>query len=324
MSVQQTLPTVHRALVQHVYAQTLVIEDVPTPQPVPGSAILRVEAAAVISYQRDIYNGNRQYPYLTPLVPGSWAIGRVVTWRDSSFAQFVKVPLENCHPLDEARLCNSPAVGGLGYTIDQLVWAGMALVGYGGLRSIELQAGETIIIASATGGFGGAATVVAVAMGACVIAMGRNTHALQCLEELSPRVHTVPISGNHDAELRALAQFGCADAFLDLSPPAATDSTHLKSAIRSLRKGGRVSLMGGPSGDVAFPYRELVFKDLTLKAQWMYDTVTARDMIKLMEAGILSFDHVKLAGKFALEQWEQAFEAAAGMKFDEVTVMSGW
>ena len=73
-SIQQT----HRALVQHVYAEPFVFEDVPTPQATPGSAILCVEAAPVFSYQRDIYNGHRQYPYPTPMVPGSGAIGRAV------------------------------------------------------------------------------------------------------------------------------------------------------------------------------------------------------------------------------------------------------
>ena len=92
-------------------------------------------------------------------------------WRNSTYAQYAKVPLENCFPLDEARLCNPRSDGGLGYSFDQLAWIGMPVVGYGGLRRIELQAGETIIIAPATGGFGGAATMAALAMGARVIAM---------------------------------------------------------------------------------------------------------------------------------------------------------
>ena len=197
------------------------------------------------------------------------------------------------------------------------------MVGYGGLRSIELQAGETVIVAPAKGGFGGAAALVAVAMGARVVAMERNQNALRRLGELSDRIRTVTISGDHDAEVKALTQFGQADAFLDLAPPEATDSTHLKSAIMSLRKGGRVSLMGGQSGDVAFPYRQLVFGDIALKAQWMYDSATVRDVIKLIEANVLNLDHVQVAGKFGLEQWGQAFEAATKMRFDEVIVMSG-
>lgn len=372
MSSQGDLPATHRALVQHVYAKPLSLEDISTPQIGPGSLILRVEAAGVISYQKEVYNGTRQYPYPTPMVPGLWAVGHIVAvgsdaatlqpgdliffdsfirarddtsvamlsglsdagdpgarklmtgeWRDSSFAQFVKAPLENCYRLDEARLCGSPATGGLGYSFDQLTWIGMALVGYGGLRSIQLQAGETVIIAPATGGFGGAATLVAVAMGARVIAMGRNENSLRRLEDISSRVHTTRMSGDHEAELAALAQFGRADAFLDLSPPFAKDSTHLKSAMLSLRKGGRVSLMGGQSS-LELPHFQIVLRDLMLKGQWMYDRDTVRDMVKLVETGVMGLGHVKVAGRFGLEQWERAFDVAAGMKFDEVTVLSGW
>ena len=220
MAEHQTLPATHRALVQKVYAQSMVVEDVPTPDVVPGSAILRIESAGIISYQKQVYNGTRKYPYPTPIVPGMFAIGRVVAagpdavalqpgslvffdgfirgrdnpavalisglsdvgepgarklmsgeWRNSTYAQYARVPLENCFPLDEARLCGSLVDGGLGYNVAQLTWLGMPVVGYGGLRRIRLQAGETVIIAPATGGFGGAATMMALAMGARVIAM---------------------------------------------------------------------------------------------------------------------------------------------------------
>lgn len=370
---EDSLPSTHRALVQHVYAGPLSVETIPTPQPVSGSAILRVEAAAIVSYQKDIYNGTRQYPYVTPRVPGSFAVGRVAAagpdatvlrqgmlvyfdlfirarddpstaflsgisdigqpaarklmseqWRDSTFSQFVRVPLENCFILDEARLCGAPATGGLGYIIEQLAWMGHAAVGYGGLRNIGLRAGETLIIAPATGGFGGAASIVALAMGARVVAMGRNTQALQRLKELSPRVTTVSMSGDVEEEVKALTRLGPADAFLDLSPATATDSTHITSAIRSLRKGGRVSLSGGRMDNVSFPYQEVMAKEIMIKGQMMYESPIVRDLIKLVESGTLDLGQIKLVGRFALEQWEKALDTAAAMMFDQVTVLSGW
>ena len=153
---------------------------------------------------------------------------------------------------------------------------------------------------------------------------GRNKDMLRRLQELSPRVVTVPITGDHESEVEALAKYGRADAYLDLSPPAAGASTHLRSAIVSLRKGGRVSLMGGLMDDISFPTREILFNDIALKGQWMYDAATVRDMIKLVESGVLDLTQVKVAGKFRLEEWEQAFDVAAQMKFDEMTVFSGW
>ena len=71
------------------------------------------------------------------------------------------MPLENCIPLDETRLLSSPEQGGLGYKTDDLGYLGFPLVAYGGLRDIDLKPGETIVVAPATGQFGGAAVQMA-------------------------------------------------------------------------------------------------------------------------------------------------------------------
>lgn len=173
----------------------------------------------------------------------------------------------------------------------------MPLVGCGGLRSTGLQAGETVIIAPATSGIGRAATLDAVATGTRVIAMGRNTDALRQLQELSPRIQTALISGDHEAEMEEHAKFGPADALLDRSPPAAAQSTMLRSGIKSLRKGGRISLMGGIFGKMPLPLFDLVFKDLTMKGQWMYGPDIVREFVKLVDSGVMSSEHVKVAGK---------------------------
>jgi NADPH:quinone reductase-like Zn-dependent oxidoreductase len=89
-------------------------------------------------------------------------------WRDWTYAEYAKVPLENCFPLDEARLLGSVETGGLGYSLENLTQIPRLLVPHGGLADIKLQAGETIIIAPATGMFGGRAVEVALAMGAKV------------------------------------------------------------------------------------------------------------------------------------------------------------
>ena len=77
MATSSDLPSTHRAVVQRERHQPLIVEERSTPQPTSGSAILRVETTAVVSYQRDIYDGTRNYPYPTPFVPGFYAIGRV-------------------------------------------------------------------------------------------------------------------------------------------------------------------------------------------------------------------------------------------------------
>jgi threonine dehydrogenase-like Zn-dependent dehydrogenase len=146
---------------------------------------------------------------------------------------------------------------------------------------------------------------------------------LDRLAKLSSRVVTAPMTDDHDSLVKALTKNGLADAYLDLSPPAIS-SGHLKSAIMALRKGGRVSLMGGIMADLALPMGAIVFNDIELKGQWMYSSTVVRDMLKLVESGVLDLSKIGVAGKFGLDQWEQAFDVAASMRFDQVTVFSAW
>lgn len=77
-------------------------------------------------------------------------------------------------------------------------------------------------------------------------------------------------------------------------------------------------------GDKSFPTGYMVFNDIEVKGQWMYSSTTVRDLVKMVETEVLDLSKVSIAGDFKLEQWEQAFDVAAGMQFDEMTVLSGW
>ena len=116
-------------------------------------------------------------------------------WREATLAEYSRVPLENCIPLDETRLLGSPQQRGLDYSNDDLGYLQIPLVAYGGLIDIDLKPGETLVIAPATGQFGGAAVQVASAMGAgTVIAIGRNEKAQKRVQSLDPtRIKTLKI-----------------------------------------------------------------------------------------------------------------------------------
>lgn len=299
-----------------------------SPGPAPGTALLRVLAAPVLSYAADVFQrGNpRGYTYPLPLVPGpSSCIARVaaagpdavrlapgaLVWvdatvtarddagavvlqglfdglfgeasralarggggpaehgarRDGAMAEYVVAPLENVHVLDEGALLGPPGGGGLGYGVADLAFLFWLLVPYGGLRDVGLRVGETVVVAPATGPFGGAAVLVALAMGAGkVVAMGRNAEALGRLREgREGRVETVQITGDVEADAARLLEFGQADVYFDISPPQAAGSTHMASAFRALRRGARVSLMGGIMADVALPHAIIMHKDITIK-----------------------------------------------------------
>jgi threonine dehydrogenase-like Zn-dependent dehydrogenase len=366
MAGTSPLPSAMKALVLNSTSEPPTVKTVPTPQLQMGSAIVRVLSANTISYIRDIYNGKRQYPFPTPLIPGSSAIGRIASvaldatkfkpgdlvfvdcvvrsrdqptdtvlaaiaesgtpgsaklfrevWRDWTYAEYCRVPLEGLVAINEKALLGSPTNGGLGYRIEDLGYVAALCVPYGGLRDIDLKPGQTIVVAPATGPFGGAAVLVALAMGAKVIAMGRNKDSLATLKKKVPnndRVSTVPITGDMAADLAALQSHGEIDAAFDIGPREAAQSTHLQSMILSLRHGGRISLMGGYHQDMPIPHRAVMRRNLRLQGKWMCERSDVVDLLKLIESGLLKLGEkggAEVTGAFPLEQWKEAWDMAA-------------
>jgi len=232
-------------------------------------------------------------------------------WRDGTFAEYAKVPLENCIPLNESRLC-----GELGYSPGDLMYLCTLLVPYGGLRDIKLEPGETVVVCPSTGNFGGAGVQVAVAMGARVIAMGRNEKELARMKEHvlkgtpTATVETVKITGDETTDTAALEAFGTIDAVLDLSPPAAEKSKHLHCAITALRHSGRVSLMGSVPG--ALPALKILSNNITLKGKLMYERDDMLQFVKMLERGLFPRGRNFVETKaFKLGDWRHAFDEAA-------------
>ncbi|KAJ4289107.1 hypothetical protein N0V90_011449 [Kalmusia sp. IMI 367209] len=358
--MSSTLPTHHRALVVESTSTPLIVEHRPVPAATLGSAVIHVEAAGIISYQREIYNGTRAYSFPTPLVAGMSAIGRIAAlgtdatslqhgqlvfadcmmrgrdnpdnafllsihdggslgskklardvWRDGTFAEYAMFPLENCIPLDEARLCRE-----LGYEIKDLMYMDYLLVAFGGLRDIKLEPGETIVVSPATGGYGGAAVMVAIAMGARVIAMGRNETELARMKKHvldgSPNasIETVKMTGDESADAASLKAFGTIDAVIDFTPPQASKSSHLRSAVHAIRKKGRISLMGLNENPMV-PWTG-ISKDLMFKGKLMYEREDMVQFVKMLERGLFPRGkHFVDTRDFRLEDWAAGLDAAA-------------
>ena len=99
----------------------------------------------------------------------------------------------------------------------------------------------------ATGAYGTAAVLLGLAMGAArVAAAGRNAAALEALVEVAgPRVAAVQLSGDLTADAAKL-RGGCgggADIAFDMVGRAG-DANATLAALKSLRRGGRLVLMG--------------------------------------------------------------------------------
>lgn len=151
-------------------------------------------------------------------------------WRDSVFAEYAKVPLENCTPLDETQLCKE-----LGYSVEDLMYIGRLMVSLGGLRDIGLEPGETIIVCPATGGYGGAGVQVAVAMGGNEDELARlKEHVLKGAPSASIKIERSPETKRPTSlSLRAF----------ESSTPCST-SRHRKHRRRRIQGQRRVLFVG--------------------------------------------------------------------------------
>ncbi|KAK5657498.1 hypothetical protein OQA88_3070 [Cercophora sp. LCS_1] len=236
-------------------------------------------------------------------------------WRDGPMAEYVRAPLENTWALDEARLCGSPSSGGLGYSIPELVAIPIFTICYGGMRSIDLKAGETIIVSPATGQFSMSAVAIATAIGANVVAVSRNAERLKRLREMFPLVKTVIPTGDvaKDTEAIVKATDGGAEVFMDVSPPAAIGSTHLESCMNAVKHYGRICLMGGRADPTLhINYITLVVKSLTIRGQLAFERQDVKGLIRLVESGRLPIGKgagMPTVAEIPIEQFEAALEA---------------
>lgn len=240
-----------------------------------------------------------------------------LAWRDGTYAEYCSVPLENAFALDEARLCKPVSDGGLGYEVNDLVHLLPAAVPYGGLRSIGVRAGETVIVSPATGLFSGSAIVAALAMGADVIAASRSESGLGRVKTVFPSIKTVRLTGDVGADTAAITAASGThppDAFIDLSPPEATGSSGVTACMLAVRSYGRIVLMGG-RGDagIPIPWAPALYRNLTIKGGFMYEREDVEGLVRLLETGRIKLggeNGYEVSGAYELEEWDKAAEAA--------------
>ncbi|CCA73130.1 related to ADH3-alcohol dehydrogenase III [Serendipita indica DSM 11827] len=330
------------------YSKDVFTGKIPYPMCLPltpgGGAIGRVELVGsdAVSLKPgqlvlvDICVRARDEPTVS-MLQGLFAVGPGVTlmeteWRDGTYAEYVKAPLENLFPLDEHVL-----VGKLGYNINELAYISKLLVPAGSMHEAGVQPGETVIVAPATGAFGGAGQIVssfhrlsnspvavsvALAMGARVVAAGRNRDQLKNLSETignlyGGRLTTVSLACDveKDAEALKSATPGGkgADVYIDFSPPQASTSTHIASSLFALKPYGRAVFSGGITGQVSIPYQFMMLGNRKVIGSFMASRPAVHKLVGLVEAGSLVIGEkggVKTV-TFALEGLEEAFTVAA-------------
>ena len=186
-------------------------------------------------------------------------------------------------------------------------------VPYGGLLRGHLAAGETIVVTGATGAYGSAAVLLALALGAGrVVAAGRNSKALDAVAQLGgSRVATVALSGDVEADAKALraAAGGAAHMAFDMVG-GAQDPNATLAALKSLSRGGRLVLMGSMGVPLPISYLDVMLNNLEIIGQFMYPQDTFMRLVDLARAGLLDLRAIR-ARSFPFEALPEAMEAAA-------------
>jgi alcohol dehydrogenase len=235
-------------------------------------------------------------------------------WRDGTLAEYALVPKSCVTPVDALDAFNSAELSVLP----------RFAVPYGGLLRGRLAGGETIVVTGATGAYGSAAVLLSLALGAgLVVAAGRNKAALEALARVGgSRVATVALSGDVEADakaLRAVAGRGAHMAF-DMVGGAQDPSATL-AALKSLRRGGRLVLMGSMAVPLPISYLEVMLNDLEIIGQFMYPQDTFMRLVDLARAALLDLRAIR-ARSFPLEALPAAMEAAATVDALECVVLA--
>jgi len=219
--------------------ESLVVEELPSPRPARGEAVVSVRAASLNFPDVLIIQNKYQFKPPLPFSPGSELAGvvkelgegvsglrpgdRVMAFTTyGAFAEEVK--------LEAARLVPIPA--GMEFTS-----AAAFLLTYGtsdhALRDRgALQAGETLLVLGAAGGVGLAAIEIGKALGARVIEHGADATINYATEELRERV-------------KALTEGRGVDVVYD-----AVGGPYTEPAFRSLAWRGRLLVVGFAAGEI--------------------------------------------------------------------------
>src|SRR3954449_11423585 len=170
--------------------ESLVVEDVVSPEPGPGEVVVSVKAASVNFPDVLIIQNKYQFKPQLPFSPGSEVAGVVKTIGDGvttvkpgdrvmafttygAFAEEVKTEAKRLLPLPPAMDFTHAAAFGLTYATSD-----HALRDRG-----QLAAGETLLVLGAAGGVGLAAIEIGKAFGARVIAAAGSDEKLQVAQQ---------------------------------------------------------------------------------------------------------------------------------------------
>jgi alcohol dehydrogenase len=310
--------------------------DTPLPEVRPGSVLIRVQSQSLMSYLKPYVEGKlAAYRAPGNFVPGGNAIGiveavgadvwhlkkgqRVVTsshlvarenvqepgqiligvtspggvgdelqgsWKDGTLAEYTLLPSETVTPIEGLDDRNLP----------QLTAITRCIVPFGGLSRGRLKAGETVIVNGASGAYGSAAVLVALAMGASrIVAAGRKKETLDQLAKASgSRVVPVLLRGDIAKDTEALRSAAGGGAHLAFDQVGnAKDPNSTLATLGSLYRWGRIVLMGSSMAPIPINYMQMMFNNLEIIGNFMHPQNAYLPLLALVRSGQLDMSPIR-------------------------------
>ncbi|WP_165674134.1 NADPH:quinone oxidoreductase family protein [Metapseudomonas otitidis] len=233
-------------------AETLVLEEVSSPEPKKNEVLIDVHAAGVNFPDTLIIEGKYQFKPPFPFSPGGEAAGTVAAVGEKithlkpgdrvmaltgwgSFAEQVAVPGYNVMPIPKGIDFNSAAAFGMTYGTSMHALKQRA----------NLQPGETLLVLGASGGVGLAAVEIGKAMGARVIAAASSDEKLDVAKAVGADLLINYSTNSLKEKVKELTGGQGADVIYD---PVGGDL--FDEAIRSIAWNGRLLVVGFASGRI--------------------------------------------------------------------------
>jgi len=231
---------------------SLVLEDIPVPEPQPGEALIKVTVAALNFLDTLIVRGKYQFKPDLPFSPGSEVAGivervgegvtnvspgmRVMGYaRHSGCREYTALPAASLLEIPDG--VSDEAAAGLTITYGTAIH---------GLRDRgRLKAGEYLAVLGASGGAGLAAVEVGKALGAKVVACASSSEKLEICRD-----HGADLLLNYESwdikeGLRALTGGAGMDVVYDC-----VGDRYAEPALRSMAWAGRYLVVGFAAGEI--------------------------------------------------------------------------
>jgi NADPH:quinone reductase-like Zn-dependent oxidoreductase len=298
-------------------ANTLVIDDIPSPEPGKGQVKVRVKAAGLNFPDTLIIEGKYQIKPELPFSPGGEMAGEVLAVGEGvqrfkpgqrvmgltgygAFAEEILVPENQLIPVPDGMNDHTAAAFSMVYGTS-----------YHALKQrANIQPGETLLVLGASGGVGLAAVELGKAMGATVIAAASSAEKLEVAKE----------AGADD--LINYAEDDLKDALKQRYPKGVdviydpVGDRFTEAAIRNMAWNGRLLIVGFAAGDIPkIPANLALLKGCSIIGVfWGAFTqkepqTNIQNIMELMQLFNQGKINPRISQVFPFEEYEQALAA---------------